>query len=356
MTDHEARLTVLPAAATTVGSMPGTSIRDAVALVVGEMTAGDGVPHLPELPARGPGGDLVGRTAGLLAAVAPDLAVETTPAGWRFADAPGRESRRARSWVGEDLDAWEETLEGYDGPLAVSLAGPWTTAAAIELRTGERAVRDPGACRDLAEALSHAALDHVADVRRRLPGAKVSLWLDEPALPAVLHGLIPTQSGLGRYAAIDEPVVEAALRRIVEPLPAAGVAAVVHCCGARPPYGLLRRVGFDAVSADLLLHDRRDDDPVGELLESGARLVAGALPSTDPPAGAPVSDVRATVALVRDLGHRLGHGPEAIAGQVLVSPTCGLAGASVEHARATLAGVRAVGRGLREEEGTRGEG
>jgi len=184
----------------------------------------------------------------------------------------------------------------------------------------------------------------------------VSLWLDEPALPAVLHGLIPTQSGLGRYAAIDEPVVEAALRRIVEPLQAAGVAAVVHCCGARPPYGLLRRVGFDAVSADLLLHDRRDDDPVGELLESGARLVAGALPSTDPPAGAPVSDVRATVALVRDLGHRLGHGPEAIAGQVLVSPTCGLAGASVEHVRATLAAVRAVGRGLREEEGTRGEG
>ena len=339
--------------------MPGTSVRDAVALVVGEMTSGDGVPHLPELPARGPGADLVGRTAGLLAAVAPDLAVETTPAGWRFADAPGRESRRARSWLAEDLDAWEEALEGFDGLVAVSLAGPWTSAAAIELRTGERAVRDPGACRDLAEALAHAALDHVADLRRRLPAAQVSLWLDEPALPAVLHGLIPTQSGLGRYAAIDEPVVETALRRIVEPLHAVGVPVVVHCCGARPPYDVFRRVGFDAVSADLLLHDRRDDDPVGELLEAGIRLVAGVLPSTDPPADqpadAPLSDVRASVALVRDLGHRLGHGPEAIAEQVLVSPTCGLAGASVEHVRATLTGVRAVGRGLREEEGRRGE-
>ena len=336
--------------------MPGTSVRDAVALVAGEMTAGDAVPHLPELPARGPGADLVGRTAGQLAAVAPDLAVETTPAGWRFADAPGRESRRARSWLGEDLDAWEEALEGYDGLVAASLAGPWTVAAAVELRTGERAVRDPGACRDLAEALSHAALDHVADLRRRLPAASVSLWLDEPALPAVLHGLIPTQSGLGRYAAIDEPVVETALRRIVEPLQADGVAVVLHCCGARPPYELLRRVGVDAVSVDLLLHDRHDDDAIGELLESGARLVAGVLPSTDPPAGTPVSDVRATVALVRDLGHRLGHRPEAIAGQVLVSPTCGLAGASPEHVRAALAGVRAVGRGLREEEGTRDEG
>lgn len=352
MTDHPVPLAAVPAAATTLGSMPGTSVRAAVATVVGALTSGDGVPHLPELPARGPGADLVGRTAGLLAAVAPDLALETTPAGWRFADAPGRESRRARSWLGEDLDAWEEGLDGYAGPVAVSLAGPWTLAASIELRTGERAVRDPGACRDLAAALQHAAVDHVADVRRRLPSAQVSLWLDEPALPAVLHGTIPTQSGLGRYAAVDEPVVEAALRRVVGALHAEAVPVVVHCCGSRPPYDVFRRSGFDAVSADLLLHDRRDDDAIGELLEAGRRLVAGVLPATD----AELSEVRATVALVRDLGHRLGHAPEVVAEQVLVSPTCGLAGASDRHVGAVLERLRAVGRGLREEEGTRGEG
>jgi methionine synthase II (cobalamin-independent) len=351
VTHHLAPLAAVPAAATTLGSMPGTSVRSAVAAVVGSMTSGDGVPHLPELPARGPGADLVGRTAGLLASVAPDLAVETTPAGWRFADAPGRESRRARSWLGEDLDAWEEGLEGYAGPVAVSLAGPWTVAAAVELRTGERAVRDPGACRDLAEALQHAAVDHVADVRRRLPSAQVSLWLDEPSLPAVLQGTIPTQSGLARYAGVDEPVVETALRRVVDALHAQGVPVVVHCCGSRPPYALFHRSGFDAVSADLLLHDRRDDDAIGELLEAGRRLVAGVLPATD----AALSEVRATVGLVRELGHRLGHGPDVVAERVLVSPTCGLAGASDRHVRAVLEGLRAVGRGLREEEGTRGE-
>jgi len=350
VTDHTARLPVPPAAATTVGSMPGESVRDAVAAVVAAMTSGDAVPHLPELPARGPGSDMVGRTAGLLASVAPDLAVETTPAGWRFADAPGRESRRARSWLGEDLDAWEEALEGYDATIAVSLAGPWTVAAAVELRTGERAVRDPGACRDLSAALAHAVRDHVADLRRRLPAARLSVWLDEPALPAVLHGLVPTQSGLGRYAAVDEPVVETALRRIVDVLHEDDVAAVVHCCGTRPPYELLRRAGFDAVSADLLVHDRRDDEAVGELFESGRRLVAGVLPAVD----APMSDLRATVALVRDLGHRLGHDTEATAKRVLVSPTCGLAGASEGHVRSVFETVRAVGRGLRE--GTSGEG
>ncbi len=332
--------------------MPGTSVRDAVAQVVAATTSGDGVPHLPELPGRGPGGDLVGRTSGTLAAVAPDLATETTPTGWRFADAAGRESRRARSWLAEDLDAFEEALSGFEGTIAVSLAGPWTLAASIELRQGERAVRDAGACRDLVAALTHAAVDHVADVRRRVPSARVSLWLDEPALPAVLLGAIPSQSGMSRYAAVDEPVVEAAFRQVVDAVHAVDVPVVVHCCGSRPPYSLFRRAGFDAVSSDLLLHDLHDDDAIGELLESGGRLVAGVLPST----GSEMSGVSATVALVRDLGHRLGHSPEVIARSVLVSPTCGLAGASPHHVRAVLDGLRAVGRGLREEEVVGDEG
>jgi methionine synthase II (cobalamin-independent) len=341
---------LVPAAVTTVGSLPGTSVREAVAMVVDVCAGGDGVPHLPELPARGPGADLVGRTTGLLAAVAPDLATETTPAGWRFADAPGRESRRARSWLGEDLDAFEEALQDYDGVLAVSLAGPWTIAASVELRGGERAVRDPGACRDLAEALAVAATEHLADLRRRLPRARLSLWIDEPALPAVLHGEIATSSGLGRIAAVDEPVAQAALGAVVEAVHAADAAAVVHVCAARPPYDLLRRSGFDAVSVDLLLHDRRDDDAVGELLESGARLVAGVLPTSPP-----LSEVRASVEVVRDLGHRLGHDPDAIARRVLVSPTCGLALSTPDHARDVLHALPAVARGLREQEAPRGE-
>ncbi len=251
------------------------------------------------------------------------------------------------SWLDEDLDAWEEGLAGFDGLVASSFAGPWTLAASVELRSGERALRDPGACRDLAAALAHAVVDHVEEVRRRLPGARVSVWIDEPAMPEVLLGAIPTQSGRGRYAAIDEPVVEASLRAVVDALQGAGAGAVVHCCGARPPYDLFVRSGFDAVSADLTLHDQHDDDAVGELVEAGRRLVAGVVPAIH----GPLSEVGATVGVVRDLGHRLGHSPEAFAGSVLVSPTCGLAGASPGHAREVIALLRAAGRALREEEG-----
>ncbi len=48
-----------------------------------------GSTYLPELPARGPGVDLVGRTAALLI----DMPVETTPGGWRIAERPGRYMR-----------------------------------------------------------------------------------------------------------------------------------------------------------------------------------------------------------------------------------------------------------------------
>jgi hypothetical protein len=57
--------------ATGIGSLPGEDPREAARLVLGELP----VPHLPELPARGPHADLAGRGAALLA----DLPVDLQP-------------------------------------------------------------------------------------------------------------------------------------------------------------------------------------------------------------------------------------------------------------------------------------
>src|SRR3954447_3517315 len=72
-----------------VGSLPGSDPAEALRLVVGELPE---VPHLPELPGRGPGADLIGRSAALLV----DLAVDLTPAGWRLVPRPGLDLRRAK--------------------------------------------------------------------------------------------------------------------------------------------------------------------------------------------------------------------------------------------------------------------
>src|SRR5215207_5395115 len=176
--------------ATGIGSLPGEDIREAVRLVLGELPE---LPHLPELPARGPGADVIGRTAALLVY----LPVDLQPAGWRLVDRPGADMRRARALLGQDLDAAEELAGQHDGPYKLQVAGPWTLAAALELSRGERAVHDPGAVRDIVASLSEGVLTHLADARKRLPRARLLLQIDEPSLPAVLHGRVPTQSGYG---------------------------------------------------------------------------------------------------------------------------------------------------------------
>ncbi len=169
--------------------MPGEDAREAARTVVGSVEA---LPFLPELPARGPGADMIGRTLGMLV----ELYARVEPSGWRFGDRPGRDTRRARSWLREDLDALEEFTQGYEGPLKVQAVGPWTLAAAVELRGGEAALSDPGACRDLTASLAEGLRQHVADVARRVPGAQVFLQLDEPSLTAVLLGRVAVRQRL----------------------------------------------------------------------------------------------------------------------------------------------------------------
>ena len=79
-----------PGAATGVGSLPGTDPVEAAATVVGELPL---LPHLPELPARGVGADMIGRTAG--AAGRPRRS-RCVPTGWRVTARPGRDHRARR--------------------------------------------------------------------------------------------------------------------------------------------------------------------------------------------------------------------------------------------------------------------
>lgn len=303
--------------------------------------------HVVELPARGPGADMVGRTGGLLAAVSSGLGLETTPDGWRLAGHAGRQMRRASSFLGEDLDALEETAQGYTGPVKCQLVGPWTLAAAVELPGGERALRDEGATRELAEALGEAAREHVADIRRRVPRASdILVQFDEPALPAVLAGRIGTASGLSSYRAVDEQVAGRALTQLTAAVREAGALPGVHCCAAEVPFGLLTSSGAGFLSIDITLLDTRGDEGLGQAWEAGTGILAGSIPSAG---SGRLSDTRAS-APVRDLMNRLGLGDEAALSALAITPTCGLAGASPEWARTALAACRAVGRVLRHED------
>ncbi|MFE4666583.1 methionine synthase [Streptomyces sp. NPDC056716] len=316
--------------ATGVGSMPGGDAREAAKTVTGTF---EDFPYLPELPARGPGADMIGRTAGLLV----ELYARVEPSGWRLGDRPGRDTRRARSWLGEDLDALEECTQDHRGPLKVQAVGPWTLAAALELRNGEAVLSDPGACRDLAASLTEGLRLHLAEIQRRIPGARLVLQLDEPSLTPVLRGHVRSASGYRTHRSVDRQVVEATLRDVIgahpdgHDRPAGSV--VVHSCAPDVPFALLRRAGVTGVSFDFSLLTERDDEVIGEAVEAGTRLFTGVVPGTD----GPLSDPAGSVMGVRTLWRRLGLHPGLLADAVTVTPTCGLAGASPEYARKALA-------------------
>ncbi|NVI91213.1 methionine synthase [Actinomadura sp. BRA 177] len=320
--------------ATGIGSYPGSDPAEALRTVLGELPD---LPHLPELPARGPGADLTGRTAGLLI----DMPVRVEPSGWRFSDRPGRDTLRAHDHLARDLDVLEEVAGGHDGPFKIQVCGPWTLASTIELRHGDRALKDPGAVRDLAASLAEGVAAHVADVRRRLPAAEIVLQLDEPSLPAVLAGTVPTASGFSRLRAIEEPVAEDVLRTVID---AAGAYPVVHCCARNVPYGLLRGAGAKAISVDLRLVPKRDDDAVGETIDAGTGLFLGAVPATD----TVLPSLQATGEPVKGLWRRLGFPPARLAEQVVITPACGMAGASPRYVREALKRCRDTARMLYE--------
>ncbi len=320
-------------AATGIGSLPGTDIAEAQRIVLGELPA---LPHLPELPARGPGAELIGRTAGLLV----ELPVELYAARWRIAGHPGRDLRRTRDLLERDLDQLTEQAEAYVGPLKISAGGPFTLAANLDLPIGGRMLRDPGAVRDLTASLAEGLRRHVADLRRRLPGAQVLLQLDEPALPAVLAGRVPTESGFSAYRPVESTAAAEALRAVVDSVEAP---VVVHCCAPDVPLELIRSTGAVAVALDLAQVTQLD--PLGEAIDAGLGLLAGAVPALPPPGGqAPTSAQAAD--RVRQLWDRLGFPRAQLAAQVVVTPTCGLAGATPAYARAVLAACRDAGRRL----------
>ena len=336
--------------ATGVGSMPGSDPDEAIAVVLGELP---NLPFLPELPVRGPGADLVGRTAALLV----DMPVETTATGWRLAERRGRDLSRAAGLMSADLDAMEAATAGYSGTFKIQLCGPWTLAAALELtRSVEPALTDAGAVADLTTSLTEAVAAHVAAVRRRLPGATLLVQFDEPALPGVLAGSVPTASGLRRVAAVDETVAADGLRTV---LAAASGPTMVHCCAPRVPFSCVTRSGASAVSFDLALLRRQDEDAVGEIAEAGLGLAVGAIPALQAAAGgAPVTPGNAapdTARTVAALWRRIGLPPAALTEKLAVTPACGLAGASPARARAVLAQCQAAANLIPEliEEGTR---
>ena len=334
--------------------MPGTNPAEAMRVIAGELPD---FPHLPELPDRGPGADLTGRTAALLV----DIPVEVSPRGWRLAERPGRDLNRARTMLSSDLDVMEEVLDGYRGLVKVQLCGPWTLAATLELpRTLNVAIADPGAVADLTASLAEGAAAHVAEIAKRVPGARLVVQFDEPALPAVVGGEVPTASGLSRLRPVEAETLRERLAQVI-----AGTGKLHG--GAQLRGGGPVRPDQDGGGRCALLRPqpatarRSGRGGRGGRGRHGAAGRGGAAPCRAPDApragagrGGPAgpgdgsAEAREAAERVIRLYQRLGLPLAMLPEQAVITPACGLAGASPPHARAVLTRCREAGSMLAE--------
>ena len=190
--------------------------------------------------------------------------------------------------LASDLDMLEEVLQGFDGPVKIQLCGPWTLAATLELtRTMNVALSDPGAVADLTASLAEAAAAYAADVARRVPGGKLVVQFDEPLLPSVVEGLVPTQSGLSRLAPVEADTVRDRLSQVLLSTPGY---RVVHCCAATVPFGIIQKAGADGIAFDLSQLRRGGRGRGGRGGRSGAGVADGGDPGCGGPRGRSPAD------------------------------------------------------------------
>ena len=316
--------------ATGVGSMPGDDDRayaEAVRFTLGELPD---LAFVPELPGRGVTANMTGRAL----AIVDGLGVDLQPAGWRLTDASGIDHRRARSLLAQDLDRVEELAQDYTGAFKAQVAGPWTLAATVEKPRGDKVLSDHGARRELAEALAEGLRGHVADLRRRLPGVeRLIVQVDEPMLPAVLAARVPTASGFGRHRTVHPPEASALLEIVLGAIADAGAEPWVHSCAPGVPWALVVDAGARGLSVDHDLLTPKDLDALAQALDDGLVVGLGVVPSTDP--DATPSDAVLTERVLRWLDV-LGLDPAVVGERLVITPSCGLAGATGDWSRAAL--------------------
>jgi methionine synthase II (cobalamin-independent) len=315
------------AAATGVGSWPGSSPREAAEIVVGELHS---LAHLVELPGRGVGADLIGRAGALLV----DIGIDTVPRGYRIASGRSAVVRRAASLLDEDIDALEEAwekagLRGGTRTVKVQAPGPVTLAAQLELPGGHRAITDAGALRDLTASLAEGVAAHRAQLARRLDTAVV-VQFDEPSLPAALEGRLTGVTSMTPVHPVDESVATALLDDCVA---AAGAEVELHSCAVGLPWKLLQRSTLHAVSVDVSTLTAADLDGVGEFVDSGRTVMLGVVPSTAPPTRPSAEEIAKAAVAITD---RLGFPRSVLRERIGVTPACGLAGATAQWARTAI--------------------
>ncbi len=109
------------------------------------------------------------------------------------------------------------------------------------------------------------------------------------------------------------------------------------------PWQLVRGAGARGLSADLEMLDAGDMDALAEALEAGETLALGVVPSLGPATVPTATTLTGRVLRWLDM---VGLDVDVVSEHLVITPACGLAGASPDWARTALALCREVAANL----------
>jgi methionine synthase II (cobalamin-independent) len=307
------------AIATGIGSMPGTEISAAIAIAIDESPT---VLFLPELPERGPGGEMIGRTFGLLNSLDETLSIETTPSGWRVSRGENRIMRRAKSWYSEDLENFELLAQSATDSVKFQFAGPISLTSFIEPIAGERLVNDLGAVRDVAAGLLEVLKIEIANYKKLFPMADVIVQIDEPGLELALKGQLRRRSGRGFSEPVPTDFVVSVLKRLAEVIDESGATSWIHSCATESPLVELGKAGFDvwAVPFSAINHES-NFELIAAHWDKDGKIAIGVSSEIL----LKTSSDKGIISEVNSFAKRIGLPADEITNRLMVTPECGLA-------------------------------
>jgi methionine synthase II (cobalamin-independent) len=336
-----------PLAATGIGSVPFTSVREAVALILEHLPE---IPFWPQLVRLGYREEMVPQAARGL----PGLKVDDQARTVQLDPEVARDEALAQfyeaifagqveSFALEQDEAQgffallDEVSSGGSGCQALKgqLAGPVTFAGIVKDREGKPILYD----RELTQAASQGLAWKAAWQARKFweKGKEAVIFFDEPYLTGFGSAYLP----LSR-AEVTE-ILSQTLNATRQAVP---VALGVHCCG-NTDWSLLLEAPLDILSFDsygffdsLLLYEKALKD----FFSRGGWLAWGLVPTGDEFEGLAIDDLwQRFQDQVKQLAAR-GLEVKEVLSQALLTPACGLGFMSPESARRVLASLAELSR------------
>lgn len=295
------------------GTMPGHDFRRAAERLESELTP----PHLaalPDLPARGHHGTQLGRSIAQLA----ELHAELTSYGWRLVQRPGADHQRCSALLRSDVDTLADVHGakadlGRDlSPLHLEVLGPVSLAARLHLPSGEKALIDHGARRDLTHSLATGLAEHVEHVLRSVRPESLSVVLQEPDYRTVRSGSVPTVSGYQSIRALGRDEARSMFGTVVDALRTAGAEEVIFDCGQIvdrehiEDFFSRSSTAADGFAMPVHRASAAEWERTAELVEAGAGIWAGVLHPGPSGAPRPLPEVSELMARLTEPWKRLG--------------------------------------------------